>query len=640
MRASVAAAAGAAAAGGVVCASLFPCLFPAHTTPLAKPREQDNIATPPTSPERDGTTDRAETKSVTNAAVASAVDTPAERLIAAAVGTPLESPNDDLEVAVHGGDEVALEPDEPLDDVDEPQRQAPVATEEEAQEEREEAAAEKMEETATVDDRKVAEHRGDEVALEPGESVEGVDELAPAATRATEEEDELQEGCERDVVEKVDETATVVEQVDDEQIPSESAAVVAETATPTGELRSTDVERPASPEMAALGELAADRSPTVALGRVAAARLMFEEGPPPPARSSAAREFVMDEKMRRTTSLAIAFTQLRDDLTVTADGDEDNVEDDEDAAADGDADDAESIDVDDDDVDVDTDPDTEVDSEAEAEDYDSDDGQLLEQDDNSTSAEVVGADDTLCNAPSSPRRCFSASSCGSDADYTECLDDGRPHGTPVVLPWCPVEEAPPPSRSSSSSSGGIAGGGDGDAPQLVHRPSAFKPFGEPHQLLSSPAEMLLMAAARGDATEVRRLLIAGAGVDAVGAVASLAGGAAAAGGGGGATATGTTKTALWRAAGAKEERTDVIEALLEGGAEVNRLGGQDGSTALHRAAARGHASVCEALLLAGADWRQEDKEGRAPLQIAQENGKQSVVEMLNAWIDGKATTGD
>lgn len=163
------------------------------------------------------------------------------------------------------------------------------------------------------------------------------------------------------------------------------------------------------------------------VSRVAAARKMFDEGCFASADAASAlsmREPVMDEKTRRSASLAMAFTQLRDDLT--------SIE--ADAVADCNG------------CPVAEQPDISVES--------SSDQTLATVLEHEAMAFGVARD-----------QCSSTCSSDSDADYTECIDDGRPHGTPTVVPWHPIEEVPPNHRSGP------------DAPvAFVHRPqtSAFK----------------------------------------------------------------------------------------------------------------------------------------------------------------------
>ena len=67
--------------------------------------------------------------------------------------------------------------------------------------------------------------------------------------------------------------------------------------------------------------------------------------------------------------------------------------------------------------------------------------------------------------------------------------------------------------------------------------------------------------------------------------------------------------------------------LIELGADVNAVGPQ-GRTALHYAARGGTTELCELLLVAGADETVTDKEGRTPLDIAQQYDKTAVEQLL------------
>jgi ankyrin repeat protein len=83
-------------------------------------------------------------------------------------------------------------------------------------------------------------------------------------------------------------------------------------------------------------------------------------------------------------------------------------------------------------------------------------------------------------------------------------------------------------------------------------------------------------------------------------------------------------TALQRAS--EEGRAQVVQLLLEKGADVN-AGGEQSSTALQRASAQGHGRVVRLLLEKGADVNAKGKRGTA-LQRALEQGDEQVVRLL------------
>jgi predicted LPLAT superfamily acyltransferase len=72
---------------------------------------------------------------------------------------------------------------------------------------------------------------------------------------------------------------------------------------------------------------------------------------------------------------------------------------------------------------------------------------------------------------------------------------------------------------------------------------------------------------------------------------------------------------------------DVVEALLRGGADVNKAK-KDGTTPLFMASQKGHCDVVEALLRGGADVNKARNDGATPLFMASHNGRTPCVEAL------------
>jgi ankyrin repeat protein len=84
---------------------------------------------------------------------------------------------------------------------------------------------------------------------------------------------------------------------------------------------------------------------------------------------------------------------------------------------------------------------------------------------------------------------------------------------------------------------------------------------------------------------------------------------------------------VYLARGDKAERPDKLQVLLDYGADVNATGPHQ-RTALHYAAAGGHASVVAVLLERGADTTLKDERGETALRLARTARKISVVELL------------
>ncbi|XP_049944875.1 ankyrin repeat and protein kinase domain-containing protein 1-like [Schistocerca serialis cubense] len=74
-------------------------------------------------------------------------------------------------------------------------------------------------------------------------------------------------------------------------------------------------------------------------------------------------------------------------------------------------------------------------------------------------------------------------------------------------------------------------------------------------------------------------------------------------------------------------RAAVVRVLVAASADVNARDNK-GRTPLHRVAWNGSAEVVRALLGAGADRRAKDDTGRTPLDIARENNRQQIIDLL------------
>jgi ankyrin repeat protein len=85
-------------------------------------------------------------------------------------------------------------------------------------------------------------------------------------------------------------------------------------------------------------------------------------------------------------------------------------------------------------------------------------------------------------------------------------------------------------------------------------------------------------------------------------------------------------TALHRAA--YHDHLAVAEALVAAGANLEMKDHSFGSTPLHAAAVGRAASVAEFLVASGADWRSQNKAGRTPLDLAEEQASIDVIAVL------------
>jgi ankyrin repeat protein len=87
--------------------------------------------------------------------------------------------------------------------------------------------------------------------------------------------------------------------------------------------------------------------------------------------------------------------------------------------------------------------------------------------------------------------------------------------------------------------------------------------------------------------------------------------------------------ALLAAAGSEEDDAAGVQLLLRHKAKANARDAR-GRSALHEAAAAGHAGICQALLDAGADVEARDGEGRTPLLDAARTGAAEALDVLLA----------
>ena len=96
----------------------------------------------------------------------------------------------------------------------------------------------------------------------------------------------------------------------------------------------------------------------------------------------------------------------------------------------------------------------------------------------------------------------------------------------------------------------------------------------------------------------------------------------------------TKGAALVRAS--EEGKLAAVEALLGDGAAINYRRINDEATPLYIASQNGHVEVVKALLAAGADFNQPNKDGVTPFTAASQNGHLKVVaELLDAEAGGE-----
>jgi len=81
---------------------------------------------------------------------------------------------------------------------------------------------------------------------------------------------------------------------------------------------------------------------------------------------------------------------------------------------------------------------------------------------------------------------------------------------------------------------------------------------------------------------------------------------------------------------ASEGRTDVLQLLIDSGADVNQQNFQ-GETPLYLASSRGHARMCELLIASGADASLETIEGSCAVHAAAAGGHQETIRVLATY---------
>ena len=93
---------------------------------------------------------------------------------------------------------------------------------------------------------------------------------------------------------------------------------------------------------------------------------------------------------------------------------------------------------------------------------------------------------------------------------------------------------------------------------------------------------------------------------------------------------------------AAKGNSDVVQLLLENGAEVDAVATDSGCTSLHYAASLGHVELCELLVRYGADPDAQTARLETPLHLAVASGHSDVVALLlkyHARLDIRDTNG-
>lgn len=93
-------------------------------------------------------------------------------------------------------------------------------------------------------------------------------------------------------------------------------------------------------------------------------------------------------------------------------------------------------------------------------------------------------------------------------------------------------------------------------------------------------------------------------------------------------AKGFTKGESWLITAISGKNRNLVELLLNRGANVNEKMKSGNVSPLHRASAIGCLDICELLITRGADVNAEAKYGRTPLHLATQFGHQDIVELL------------